>query len=149
RLGSVIGLTDGSGTLVVGYRYDPWGNLLAVDGSNPNLENPFRFTGREWDAESGLYYYRLRYYDPTIGRFITPDPVASGYAYASDNPVNATDPTGAWTVAGIIVGGIGGAVAIATAPVWLPALGITAAAGTATATIATAVGAAAAGTGAG
>jgi RHS repeat-associated protein len=95
----VIGLTDGAGTLVVSYRYDPWGNLLATGGSNPNLTNPFRFTGREYDAESGLYYFRARYYDPLLGRFISGDPVplelsGNGYAYAFNNPTNLGDSLG-------------------------------------------------------
>lgn len=89
RLGSVVGLTNGAGELVVGYRYDPWGNLLAASGSNPGLENPFRFTSREWDAESGLYYYRLRYYDPAVGRFISRDPLGSGYVYAAGSGFGA------------------------------------------------------------
>jgi RHS repeat-associated protein len=131
QLGSVIGLTDGVGDLVVRYRYDPWGNLLSTEGSDPDLENPLRFTGREWDAESGLYFYRMRYYDPAVGRFISRDRLekgsASSYAYASNNPVNATDPTGLFTwdwgtrravqvVGGVAVGFVGGLVAIATLP---------------------------------
>jgi RHS repeat-associated protein len=97
--GNVVGLTDGAGTLVAGYRYDPWGNLLAATGTNPGLANPFRFAGREWDAESGLYYFRMRYYDPEIGRFISRDAMAidlvvNPYVYALNSPVNTSDPTG-------------------------------------------------------
>ena len=64
--------------------------------------NPFTYTGREYDAESGLYYYRARYYDPTIGRFLNEDPIgfAGGdmnlYAYVWDNPTNFVDPYGLW-----------------------------------------------------
>jgi len=72
--------------------------LLGSSGSNPSLENPFRFTGREWDAESGLYYYRLRYYDPAVGRFISRDPFAaigvSAYAYVSNNPLKPSTRPG-------------------------------------------------------
>ncbi len=161
RLGSVIGLTDGAGALVVRYRYDPWGNLLATGGSNPGLENPFRFTGREWDAESGLYYYRLRYYDPALGRFISRDPFTaigmSGYAYVGNNPVNAVDPTGLMEISarrtlqvlgGIAVGLGTGAVVVATLPGWL-AGGAIAAAGSGAVAVATAATAAVAGTAAG
>jgi RHS repeat-associated protein len=57
------------------------------------------FTGREWDPETGLYYYRARYYDPKVGRFLSKDPVgfAAGpnyYTYVLDNPVNRVDPSG-------------------------------------------------------
>jgi RHS repeat-associated protein len=84
---------------VVSYRYDPWGNLIASGGSNPALANPFRFTGREWDAESDLYFYRARYYDPEIGRFLSPDPLdthmtPNRYAYVGNNPASQSDPLG-------------------------------------------------------
>lgn len=100
RLGSVIGLSDGQGNLVANYRYDPWGNVLEEQGQ---IENPFRFTGREWDAESGLYFYRARYYDPVVGRFISQDshpgsPIdlqsLNQYIYVGNNPVKLVDPLG-------------------------------------------------------
>jgi RHS repeat-associated protein len=101
RLDSVVGLTDGAGGVVASYRYDPWGNVIATGGSNPALANPFRFAGREWDAESGLYYFRARYYDAGLGRFISPDPRtgASGpdYAYAMNNPLADRDPLGLYS----------------------------------------------------
>jgi len=62
--------------------------------------NPFMFTGREYDSETGLYFYRARYYDPAIGRFISEDPIGfeggdlNLYAYVRNNPVNFSDPTG-------------------------------------------------------
>jgi len=64
------------------------------------VKQPYGYTGREWDKELGLYYYRARYYDPKGGRFISKDPIgfAGGdvnlYRYVSNNPVNATDPSG-------------------------------------------------------
>jgi len=98
RLGNVVGLTDGAGGLLASYRYDPWGNVIAMGGSNPSLANPFRFTGREWDAESGLYYFRARYYDPATGRFVGQDPlnVAWGpdFVYAMNNPIAFRDRLG-------------------------------------------------------
>lgn len=52
---------------------------------------------REWDPETGLYYYRARYYDPKIGRFISEDPIQSGsYAYAGNSPAVYGDPTGVY-----------------------------------------------------
>ncbi len=138
QLGSVVGLTDGAGVLVVSYRFDPWGNVIATGGSNPNLANPFRFTGREFDAESGLYFYRLRYYDPQVGRFISRDPLRTitrepnAYAYVSNNPVSASDPQGLdtenrrwWqTIVGIGTGLVVGAGVVLLAPVSVPTLAV-------------------------
>jgi RHS repeat-associated protein len=96
RQSSVVGLTDGVGTLVARYAYDAWGNLLSESGT---VENPFRYTGREWDAEAGLYYLRARYYAPTLGRFLSRDPLGmvdgmNVYVYTQNNPVNHLDPLG-------------------------------------------------------
>ncbi|MDH3976734.1 MAG: MopE-related protein [Deltaproteobacteria bacterium] len=95
-LGSVMALTDGSGAKVGStYGYDSFGNL--VKGS---LDKVYTYTGREWDVEAGLYYYRARFYDPEVGRFISKDPIgfAAGdvnlYSYVGQNPVNYNDPMG-------------------------------------------------------
>lgn len=63
------------------------------------MKNLYTFTAREYDSETGLYYYRARYYDPVAGRFITRDPIGfeggiNQYAYVLNNPVNYTDPEG-------------------------------------------------------
>ncbi|MDH4236669.1 MAG: RHS repeat-associated core domain-containing protein [Nitrospira sp.] len=63
------------------------------------VEQPYTYTGREFDAESGLYYYRARYYDPTMGRFLSEDPIASTgglnlYAYVGNDPLNWIDLSG-------------------------------------------------------
>jgi RHS repeat-associated protein len=63
------------------------------------ISQPYTYTGREWDAETGLYYYRARYYDPQAGRFITEDPIGIGggvnyYTYVLNDPIDYTDPFG-------------------------------------------------------
>ncbi|MGH9184934.1 MAG: RHS repeat-associated core domain-containing protein, partial [Acidimicrobiales bacterium] len=99
--GSVIGLVGPDGTTHTGYRYGPYGETR-VDGVDDL--NPFAYTGRELD-ETGLYYYRARYYHPETGRFLSQDPIgfAGGdpnlYRYAGGDPVNFVDPTGTTTAA--------------------------------------------------
>jgi RHS repeat-associated protein len=93
-LGSVVAISEG-GALSKTYRYDAFGKPIAQTGT---LSNAYTYTGRELDG-SGLYYYRARYYLPSAGRFLTPDPIGlaggiNAYAYVSSNPVNYTDPFG-------------------------------------------------------
>jgi len=106
--GSVTGLVRSDGTLVSKYYYAPYGSLLSSDNYGPvggpmatvdTVTNPLRFAAREFDAETGLYFMRARYYDPTVGRFISEDPagISSGlnlYVYARNDPVDYVDPTG-------------------------------------------------------
>ncbi len=100
RLGTIMGLSDSSGRLVASYRYDAFG--LPLGESNQVVPNPFRFTGREWEPV-GLYYFRARYYDPSLGRFLSPDTRTprrdqpldlNPYLYARNNPVRYFDPSG-------------------------------------------------------
>lgn len=93
-LGSIVSHTDTSGAETFSRSYDAFGNL-ETGASEPG----YAFTGREWDPETGLYYYRARYYDPKIGRFISEDPIrwAGGfnlYAYVSNAPTNWIDSQG-------------------------------------------------------
>jgi len=96
-LGSVTSLTSAAGALAQTYTFDSFGKQTASSGS---LTNPFQYAGRELDSETGLYYYRARYYDSNAGRFISEDPhkeVLRGlnfYAYVRNNPVGYTDPDG-------------------------------------------------------
>ena len=95
-LGSITSLSNGSGSLAQTYTFDSFGKQT---GSTGSLTNPFQYTARESDPETGLYFYRARYYDPTIGRFISEDPIrfagsASFYTYTHNWPVDATDPSG-------------------------------------------------------
>jgi RHS repeat-associated protein len=96
RAGHVTALVDQRGAVVNQYEYTPFGErVTAVE----QVMQPFRFTGRELDRETGLYYYRARYYDPTLARFISEDPIglAGGvnqYAYVGSDPVNRIDPSG-------------------------------------------------------
>ena len=132
----MIAILDSSGTAVVEYTYDAWGKPLATTGSMANtlgLHNPLRYRGYVYDRETGLYYVSSRYYDPEIGRWISPEPnVYAGafdsgygligynvYAYCANNPVNYYDPTGEFVIstllicvaAGAIIGGTIGGIA--------------------------------------
>lgn len=103
-LGSVVGLTDPAGRLKGRYVYDAWGQAdLSVPAPQIGTGNKFRFTGEALDPGTGLYYLRARYYDSSVGRLLTRDPLSgvssfplskSRYPYAFDNPVRYTDPSG-------------------------------------------------------
>ena len=91
-------VTNSAGNELATNRYDSFGKLVAQTGSLP-FASTYTYTGREWDAEAGLYYYRARYYDPAVGRFISEDPIGFAgclnfYAYVENNPVNFIDPSG-------------------------------------------------------
>src|SRR5882762_7235769 len=78
------------------YVCDSFGKLTSSTGS---LVNPFRYTARESDTETGLYYYRARYYDSSVGRFISEDPIGINgginfYAFVGNSPVDLVDPSG-------------------------------------------------------
>lgn len=105
NLQSVLGLTGHEGSVLQAISYGPFGEKIATTGAANN--NYLHFTGREEDPDSGLYYFRARYYDPAVGRFITEDPKGfdagvNFYAYAQNNPINANDPYGLETWSGMV-----------------------------------------------
>lgn len=106
----ILGIFDSNGEIVVKYEYSPWGKILGITGPLANtlgIDNPYRFKSYRYDNETGLYYLNSRYYDPEIGRFISPDDLQNLqytilndnysknlYMYAFNNPVNKYDPNG-------------------------------------------------------
>jgi RHS repeat-associated protein len=95
---SILALSDENAQIVEYYEYDIYGTITKSEKITQTL-NPYRYTGREYDTDD-LYYYRARYYDSTIGRFITPDPIGflggdtNFYRYAGNDPVNFIDDSG-------------------------------------------------------
>lgn len=98
-LGSITAITDASWNVLQSYTYDSFGMVKP----STSFRNSYTYTSREWDKETGLYYYRARYYDPMEGRFLSVDPVPfknrtrdqlNSYAYTANNPINFTDPSG-------------------------------------------------------
>jgi RHS repeat-associated protein len=100
HLGSVREIVDDAGATIDEITYDPFGNITIETAAS--YGDRFKFTGREWDPELGLYYYRARMYDPVTGRFTGEDSIgfaagdANLYRYVSNVPTNRTDPTGHW-----------------------------------------------------
>jgi RHS repeat-associated protein len=96
HLGSTIALTGTTGKLVERITYDGYGNSVG------STRTRYGYTGRERDGLSGLLYYRARFYDPLLGRFISEDPVGFNgggmnvYAYVGGNPILYGDPSGLW-----------------------------------------------------
>jgi RHS repeat-associated protein len=94
HLGSTTGLVYSSGTITNTASYDGFGNSVN------NLGTRYQYTGREYDADTGLYFYRARWYDSQIGRFISEDPIgfAGGdvnlYGYVGNHPLKFIDPQG-------------------------------------------------------
>ena len=106
---SVHQLTDNSGEITDTYTYDAFGLLLALSGSTENI---YLYTGEQYDPNVGFYYLRARYYNPSVGRFLTQDtwpgmkfePMSlHKYLYCDGNPINRLDPSGMFSLAEISV----------------------------------------------
>lgn len=96
--GNVTDLVGTNGTVQAHYEYDPFGNVQFATG-NLRFVNPFRFSTKYYDDQTGLYYYGYRYYSPELGRWLSKDPLqerggANLYAFCLNNPVNYCDPVG-------------------------------------------------------
>lgn len=99
--GSTVMLSNAARSVVTTYHYGPYGET-----TDAGAGNPFRYVGRRFDEESGLYYWRARYYSSNIGRFLQSDPVGykddmNLYAFVGNDPLNRTDPTGTESIMGM------------------------------------------------
>jgi len=95
-LGSITSVTATNGSIAQTYTFDSFGNTTNSSGS---LTNFFRYTARDFDTETNLYYNRARYYDPGSGRFTSEDPLRSNgganrYSYTRNSPIDLIDPAG-------------------------------------------------------
>lgn len=124
HLGSIRKVVDGTGAVVASFDYTPFGITITKTGSTAPDVIFYRYTGQEFDPETGLYNFPARMYDPETGRFYTTDPKLVGgtpYAYVLNNPGNLVDPDGqepltAFLIAVVIaaiVGAIAGAITYA------------------------------------
>jgi RHS repeat-associated protein len=102
------GILKASENIIETYSYTPYGSVTISDQYGAVLDssdygNEFFFQGRTFDKESGLYYFRNRYYSPDLGRFISRDPIgyAGGdvnlYRFVGNNPYGGLDPMGLFT----------------------------------------------------
>lgn len=102
HLGSIVATADATGTNTAVYSYGPYGEPNTTTGQR------FRYTGQQLIGGLDLYYYKARFYDPKLGRFLQTDPIGTQddmnlYAYVGGNPINYSDPTGEF--ANVIIGG--------------------------------------------
>lgn len=96
--GNVTGLLNFNDQVVAAHQYDPFGVALATSGS---LSQPLRFSGKPYDAETGLYYFGYRFYNPFLGRWLSREPLGELYSpnlnlynFAANSPLNYVDPDG-------------------------------------------------------
>ncbi|MFH1776990.1 MAG: RHS repeat-associated core domain-containing protein [Candidatus Omnitrophota bacterium] len=104
HLGNVEQITDSAGAVIQTYEYDAFGNIVNESGS---LNNDHQYKTKEYSPNTGLIYFGARYYNPVIGRFITPDPLGmvdgpNMYLYCGNDPVNSVDPYGKYILAPVV-----------------------------------------------
>ncbi len=98
QLGSIRDLVDATGAAIDRITYDSFGGIVLE--TNPAAGDRFKYTGREWQPELALYYFRARFYDPASGRFVSQDPLgfaagdANLHRYVGNSPLTYVDPTG-------------------------------------------------------
>jgi RHS repeat-associated protein len=117
-LGNIMAVTNGSGAVQERYEYDGYGAVSMFNGAGSSIGatsigNDYLFNARRGDPETGLYYYRTRYMDPAVGRFITRDTIGlygdsnnlgNGQAYVGNNPWTNTDPYGEGVLTWMLMG---------------------------------------------
>jgi RHS repeat-associated protein len=107
--GDVVALTDANGNTVASYSYDAFGGVTATESFANGWTNPYRYDGKDrvrYDTETSLYWMSVRAYDPTLGRFLSRDPLnrqplvftGQPYVYAGNNPLKNVDPSGQFYV---------------------------------------------------
>ena len=116
HLGSSSVITDSTGAKVQAITYFPFGDIRTNQSfTTPAVNVPYKYTGKELDANSNLYFYESRYYHPVFGRFVSPDTIVPNphdpqslnrYTYANNNPLMYTDPTGHFGIIEVIIIGI-------------------------------------------
>lgn len=99
--GNVTSLTDGKQQIAARYVYDPYGNLLGLHGRMAEV-NLYRFSSKEFHASSALYYYGFRFYEPSLQRWHTRDPIGHRgggnlHRFVGCDPVNRRDALGLWS----------------------------------------------------
>jgi RHS repeat-associated protein len=100
--GNITYLVDSSQAMAATYRYDPFGNTMASSGALAGA-NLYRFSSKEVHANSGLYYFLYRFYDPVLQRWINRDPIAERgginlYSFVANGPPSRLDPNGRFTL---------------------------------------------------
>jgi RHS repeat-associated protein len=98
--GNITDLVDTNGAVVAHYEYDPYGNTISQSGAQADA-NPFRFSSKYWDGETGFYYYGYRFYIPSLGRFLNRDPIGEMggiglLGYVENQTTDRIDILGLW-----------------------------------------------------